>query len=172
MHNEQGFDWGSLIVGALYLVASFLAFNNPDMGIFSIILLFSIAIIMKGVFELAVNHRMSLATGHGSGWMVFIGIVDIILGLVFLFNFWLGFITLPFLFAFWFFMDSVSRLFLAFKYRETRNGRFWFNLVIGILGIILGILLLFNPFASLITMNYLLAFFFLMSGVAHVVQAF
>ncbi|HAP7645602.1 TPA: hypothetical protein IVV33_002984, partial [Enterococcus faecium] len=49
---------------------------------------------------------------------------------------------------------------------------YWFTIIVNILGILLGIFLLFNPISSALTLSFLVGFYFMLFGITHIVYAF
>ncbi|MZM07541.1 hypothetical protein GT958_09365, partial [Bifidobacterium pseudocatenulatum] len=75
-------------------------------------------------------------------------------------------------FAVWFIADSVFALLAADLAKGVSNGYYWFTVIVNILGIILGIMLLFNPISSALTLSFLVGFYFMLFGITHIVYAF
>ncbi len=126
---------------------------------------------IKGIFELFVRNRLKELTGYKGKMPLIIGIIDILVGVFFLFNIGAGVAALPFVFAVWFIADSVLALFTADLARGVSEG-YWFTIIVNILGILLGIFLLFNPISSALTLSFLVGFYFMLFGITHIVYAF
>lgn len=170
-HND-GFQWGPFILGVLSLILAFLAFNNPAVSIISVAILFGIGAILKGVFELFFRRRVRQFSGYSSGWLILLGVIDILIGVFFLFNLSAGVLALPVIFAFWVIFDSIGTLVIASAIRQHSNTQFWFTLIIGIIGLIIGFLLLFNPLSSYVAIASLVGLFFMIQGILNIVYAF
>ncbi|HAP9234537.1 TPA: hypothetical protein IWI47_001253, partial [Enterococcus faecium] len=56
--------------------------------------------------------------------------------------------------------------------RGVSEGYYWFTIIVNILGILLGIFLLFNPISSALTLSFLVGFYFMLFGITHIVYAF
>ena len=98
-------------------------------------------------------------TGYKGKTPLVVGIIDILVGIFFLFNIGAGVVVLPFVFAVWFIADSVFALLAADLAKGVSNGYYWFTVIVNILGIILGIMLLFNPISSALTLSFLVGFY-------------
>jgi len=79
---------------------------------------------------------------------------------------------LPYLFAFWLIFDSIGTLLTARPIRNFSNAQFWFTILIGILGIIIGFLLLSNPLSSYVAIATLVGIYFMLYGILNIVYAF
>ncbi|EOH91566.1 HdeD family acid-resistance protein [Enterococcus villorum] len=172
MNERKTVDWGSLLLGILFVFVSLMSFQDPVGNLVAIVLVFAIFAFLKGIFELFLRNCMKELTGYKGKMPLVIGIIDILIGIFFLFNIGAGVIALPFVFAIWFIADSVLALFTADLAKGISTGYYWFTVVINILGILLGIMLLFNPISSALTLSFLVGFYFMIFGINHIVYAF
>ena len=163
--TENGFNWWSLIVGIIYIILGILAFNNPLGSASFVIYLFAFAIAFKGIAQIIIRNRLKEYTGM-------IGIIDIIIGVFLFFNVTAGVIALPIVFAIWFIIDSVIALVSARAIRKYSKRNFWLIVILSIISIIIGIMLIFNPIASILTVAYLVGIYFTLNGLSYVIQAF
>ncbi|QQO08983.1 HdeD family acid-resistance protein [Breznakiella homolactica] len=156
--------WGYLLLGILLCVTALIAFRNPLSDIFSITILFGITAVLSGIWFIISNEGRTI--------QVIMGLIDILLGFLLLFNIPRGAIAVPFVFALWFILESVFRLSKLKYAKMVGTGFFWLSLVINILCILAGIALLFNPVATVITISFILGFYFMLAGVESIVYAF
>lgn len=170
--SRKGTDWGSLILGILFVLTALLSFQDPAGNLIAIVLVFAIFAILKGIFEIFARNRLKELTGYKAYAPIILGVIDVIIGVYFLFNLNIGVAALPFIFAIWFIFDSVFGLFTLDLAKAVSPGYFWFTLIVDILGIILGIMLLMNPLSSALTLSFLVGFYFMLFGITHIVYAF
>ena len=172
MNERKTLDWGSLILGILFVLVSLISFQDPVGNLVAIVVVFAIFAFLKGIFELFVRNRMKELTGYKGKMPLVIGIIDILVGIFFLFNIGAGVVALPFVFAIWFIADSILALFTADLAKGYSTGYYWFPVIINILGVVLGCILLFNPISSALTLIFLVGFYFMLFGINHIVYAF
>lgn len=170
--KRNSVDWGSLILGILFIITALLSFQNPAGNLIAIVLVFAVFAFLKGIFELFLRNRLKKLTGYKSYSTVILGLVDIIVGIYFLFHLNVGVAVLPFVFAIWFILDSFFGLFTLDLAKERSTGYYWFSLLINVLGILLGIVLFVNPLTSALTLSFLVGFYFMLFGISHIVYAF
>lgn len=170
--SKNGFNWWSLVIGIIYIILAFLAFNNPIEGASLVIYLFAFAVIFKGITQIMIRNRLKEYTGITNNWLIVIGIIDIIIGVFLLFNVTTGVLALPIIFAVWFIIDSVIALFSARGIRKYNKRNFWMIVILSLLSIVVGIMLIFNPIASILTVAYLIGIYFLLNGISYIIQAF
>lgn len=169
---KHGIDWGSLLLGILLIITSLIAFKNPASDLLAIVVVFAVFAIVKGIVEICIRNRMKNLTGFKVYVPIIVGVLDIIVGFYLLFNLEIGIVSLPFIFAIWFILDSFFGLLTLDFAKAVGTGYFWFSLVLNILGIILGVMLMFDPIISALTLSFLVGFYFMLYGILNVVYAF
>ncbi|WP_181189516.1 HdeD family acid-resistance protein [Bombilactobacillus bombi] len=173
MSRTQRFDWLSLIIGIFSVVVGVQILRNPVSGLISIMILLGAFSLVRGCYQLwlaAKIHQIMMRSRVG--WLIFSGVIDIILGLVFLFNFPLGLTTLIYILAFWFIIDGVAELSLAPIYRRVGKSYHWLIIILAILSIVAGITLLFRPLIGGVLIVSLAAVYFFMAGILEIIEAF
>lgn len=169
---NEGFQWGPFILGVLSLLLAFFAFNNPVISIFSVAVMFAVGAILKGIFELFFRKKLRQFSGYSSTFLIVIGIIDILIGVFFLFNLSSAILTLPILFGLWVIFDSIGTLTTASPIREFSTAQYWLTIVIGIFGIVIGFLVIVNPLSAYIAITTLIGIYFMLYGILNIVYAF
>lgn len=144
---DKSFSWSRLLMGIIFIVAALISFRNPLADLIFLAVVFGIIAISNGVW---------LITNRGdSNFKLFVGILDIVIGAIFLLNLGLSAAAIPYIFAFWFVVNAVANL-MAVRYaRLISTGFYWLTLIINILCIVIGISLLFNPITFALTVAFL-----------------
>lgn len=169
--DNRGFDWGSFIAGILMVVVAFVLLRHPAKGLHAFVLIFAIISIVQGLVWLAGYSRFR--EFFSRSWVALIsGILDIIIGILFLCSYDIGGLTIAYLFAIWFFVDSVVGIVFSWHLRDFSTGYFIFNLILNILSLIIAIFLIFNPVLAALSLVWLVALWLLVFGINEVVVAF
>lgn len=171
-NTERKFNWGYLILGILFIITSLIAFNNPESSLLAIAMMFGFTALFKGIFELVFRNRTKKIIGKHSILIMVMGIVDIIIGLLLLFDLGVTAMFIPYFFAIWFIWDSIGELVVAGYIKNESKSLYWFTIIMNILGVVLGIMLLFNPISSALTLAFLVGFYFMITGINYIVSAF
>lgn len=166
--TKKGFDWFSLIVGVLFIIAGIASFTRPDKTLHFLAIVAGIAFIFRGIYELWFRQRIGRILGESSGWLIFSAILDII----FLFQPGFGVLFIAIIFAIWFILDSITELLSAKFFKEFHRGYYWFIVILAILSLVLGVILLFSPLLSAITVVWLVSTFLIVFGIMKLIQAF
>lgn len=170
--ETKHFDWSSFVMGILFVLVALLSFRDPLSSLVAIVAVFAVFAILKGIFELFFRNRLKELTGYRGTMTLVLGIFDIVMGVFLFFNMNAGVAALPFVFAVWFMLDSIFGLFHLDLARNVSDGYYWFTLIINVLGILLGLMMLFDPITSALTLSFLVGFYFMMYGITHIIYAF
>lgn len=166
--------WVEIILGVLMVVLGIYTLVNPVMEtITAIVIVYAIAAIISGIADFVIYFRLERRGGFGSALMIISGILNIIVGILLLFNVGAGAWTLSILFPIWFIVRCIARL-ANLDFVKTFGSKFeyWVSLIANVLGIILGLIILFNPIASLLSIVYFVAFYLLLEGFSSLVAGF
>lgn len=170
--QKRGFDWFSLIVGILFILAGLASIMHPDGTLHFLAILVGIAFILRGIYELWFRQFVNRTLNQNSGWIIFAAILDIILGIIVLVYPGWGILYIAILFAIWFIVDSIIEIKAAKLFKEFHRGYATWLVVLGVISIIMGVILLFSPLLSAMTIVWLVSVMLMVFGIMHVVQAF
>ena len=158
------FDWSCLLIGVLFLFVALIAFRNPAANLEAITIVFAMAALFKGI--LLIRQR------GGSTLRLVVGILDVAIGVIFLFNLGFSMAIMPYIFAFWFIMTSIDALVYSWPLKLWNKGLYIFTLILNVLCVILGFFMVVNPLSSILTMSFLAGFYFMSAGIVSILLAF
>lgn len=169
-NNNRGFDWGAFIGGILLVVAGFLVMAYPDRSFKTFVFLFGVISIIQGVLWISAYAKFKDL--FGMSWLTILsGILDIIVGILFLASRSVGGIALAILFAIWFMTDSIVGIVFASHLKSFSTGYYVFSLILNIISLIIAIVMLFNPLIAAWTLVYVVAFWLLVFGFNEIIMA-
>jgi uncharacterized membrane protein HdeD (DUF308 family) len=171
MKEKRVIGWLELIIGVIFLISAFVSFVNPTSALKTFVILFGITAIMKGIGSIVGYFRIKHLSGMGIVLALVTGVLDILIGVLFLTNLASGVFTLGILFALWILLDSVTGLSNIGFLKDISTGMYWLYLVLNILSLIMGVLLLFNPIVAALTMSMIVGIYFLIFGVQFIIYA-
>ena len=168
MFNDHrwGFDWTEFMTGIVFLIAAYFVIKQPQAALLSLVFLFAIAAIISGVTTIGGYTKLRRETGLRANFALVFAIIDILVGLLFLFH------APTYVFAFWFLIDSIERLTVVSHLRVFGTGYFVLSLILDIISLALGILLVINPMIAVISFNVLVSFYFAVFGINAILIAF
>lgn len=163
--------WLLLIFGILLALLGIVMFATPGMNTVVMAYVVCILMIVYSIAEIAfyIAHRKSHAV---SGWLLADGIITAILGLLLLSMPGAQILTMSIMFAFWVLFTGVTRTSAAFAARDAGSSNWGWVLAAGILGILMGVWLLFDPLLAVVTIGFLLPVAFVVQGISAVAAFF
>lgn len=170
--SQRRFDWFSLFVGILFILGGFLSFSHPDRTLQLLSVIIGVVFLFDGIFELTIRRRFLKALNESPAWVVFLGVLNIILGIIFIFHPNFGTLYIAIIFAIWFILDSAMEFSVGRLFRGVSGGYYWLTIIFSILGIILGVVLLFSPAVSALTVVWIISVFLIIFGVLKIAQSF
>jgi uncharacterized membrane protein HdeD (DUF308 family) len=105
-----------------------------------------------------------------SGFLIFLGILTVIFGVIAIGSPLITGVAVAVFVGFLLLASGVARIVHALKSKQWGT-RFW-GTVIGLLGVVAGLLMIFRPLVGLVTMTMLLAIYFLVDGISEIIAAF
>lgn len=164
----HGFDPFELIIGVLSVIVSIISLRNPLSTFGSVVIIAGIVSIIVGLYKLFSVRPYA----ESKGWITVNAILDIIIGGLMLFNGVFGSLFVAIAFAIMFLTDSFTTLWAASFIKESNHGLYIWDIIISILGIILGIFLLLSPALSAISLSFMIAVLFMTFGIEMIVHSF
>ncbi|MEG2708915.1 MAG: DUF308 domain-containing protein [Vagococcus sp.] len=171
-YQQRGFDWGSFIIGILLVFVALYSFKSPITNLTAIVLVFAFSAITKGILQLIWRNRIKKYIDYSSSRLIFLGVINLLVGFILLVNMSASIIALPFVFAFWFILESIGEASLLPSIKKVSNSHFWLVLIACIINIVLGIFLLFKPLVAAFTLSWLVGTYFLVAGITYIVRSF
>lgn len=154
-----------LLTGILLIIAGIYSFFHPLAALAALALILGIVFIVAGVGYLA-----AFFAGGRSGWFLALGLLDILVGIVFVSNLRQTIAVLPFMFAFWCLFSGSVQISAAVQTRKIMPEMWLWPLISGIVGVIVGFWILFDPLAGAVAITILLGVYLLISGIASILE--
>lgn len=141
--GNQGIKWSSLIMGVLLLMLAVVIFTFPIENFYAITWLIGLFVLINGVIQIVYRRKAKALVGGNQNWILFMGIVDILFGLLVIFNVGASSAFFIYMFAFWFIFSSISGLFTFSGSGSLKLISVIFNL----LGIVFGVIYVVDALA-------------------------
>ncbi|HEY4327729.1 MAG TPA: DUF308 domain-containing protein [Mucilaginibacter sp.] len=153
--------WVFLLRGILFILVGIYMIAFPVSSLIALGFLFGLIIFFAGGAELmyAIQDRGA----DNRGWHLFIGIIDIILGIMLMIHVTASVTILGIIVGIWFIIRGFSLLSFS-----RAIGRSWMLVAGGILTILFGLLILFNPLFGATAIILWIAIAFIIVGVFNI----
>lgn len=173
MNRRTEFGWIELLEGILLILLGVISFLRPDGMLTGLIMLYGLVAILTGIADIVFYIKIDSHMGFGPTISLVTGILSVMAGFIFLIYPGAGKILLSILFPLWFIMHCISRLsHLNIVRFMTGRGYYCFTLIVNIVGIILGFVMIFNPYLTLLSAGYLAGLYLVLLGVDSIIAAF
>lgn len=165
-----------LIVGLLLTLLGIFTFVCPDSMLTGAIVIYGIIIISMGALDIVIYIKLSRFNGFGPMLPLITGILSVMCGVMLLANPNAGKWALTVLLPLWFISHCISGLSRIGLVRLFGSRPYYlFSLILNILGLMMGIFMIFSPALSFLTVrivSYMAAFYMVMFGAESVLAAF
>ena len=156
-----------LIKGIIMVLLAILIFMSPGDALMAYVLYIGIGFTIAGVVRIIQGFGLK-GKLENWGWVVFEGVMDIILGYILMAHPGMTVAILPFLIGFW---AAVYGLFLVIDGFSMKEGR-GIKIVSGILLFLLANVIMFNPLFFGLTMAIWVGIMLLFAGIYNVIAFF
>lgn len=160
--------WTFYVSGAILVIAGIFAVFNPFAAVVSAAVLMGAGLLLAGINE-AIAY-FSIKSSERPVWMLVMCGINLAMGVFFLLHVGMAIFTVTALAGIWVLLSGGIRTYLSFKMRSAAIDSWWIMLVSGILMILLGIVLLANPFAAVITVAAFMAISLIGVGVLTILE--
>ena len=155
--------WGLTLKGVLAVIFGIVAIFFTQSAILGLVLYFGLLAIFGGLFLIigAFAHKKA---NPNWGWWLFEGLLDIIFGVMVLAFPAISVQILILFIGLWALFIGVAQIVSSFSVVKEGSGR-WFVLINGLLSVIFGFLIVFNPFAGAIAITMIIGIFAVVYGI-------
>ncbi len=137
---------------------------HPLVSLLTFSFTIAFVLLVSGIFHI-VSYFSNRKAQHVSGWVLAEGILSTLLGVFLLFDQIEGAATLVLVFAMWVLFAGIMRTIGAFAAKQNNVQGWGWILTMGIIGIIVGFIALFNPVVSLVGIVFITGTFFIVEGI-------
>lgn len=153
-----------LILGIVYIAVGIWVIFTPVASYVALAIFFALAFLISGILGIiyAISNRQTIS---GWGWSLAAGIVELLIGILLIARIDLTIVTLALFVGFALLFRSIMAIFWSFEVKKMEVSGWGGLLALGILGVILAFILLWNPIlAGLTVVVYTSAAFITLGG--------
>jgi len=155
-----------ILTGIIFIISGIYIFRTPVDSYMTLATLFAIIFVVSGISEIinAISNRRF----QNWEWSLVEGLIDLLFGIILLSSPLLTATFLPVYFGFMIMLRSITGIGHALVIKKMGNKSWIGPLIIGILGVILSLLMIFNPAFGGLTIIYYTAISVIMFGVLQI----
>jgi uncharacterized membrane protein HdeD (DUF308 family) len=160
----------TLIVSILLLILSLFLIINPEALLNFLVILFGCITVLDGIIHI-ISYFSTSIEFRSFSFELIQGILGTILGFVFIFNPQIIISFLPFVIGAWIIVEGIIKFQFAFNVKGNETNNWVILLLLSILTIVLGFIIIFNPFGTAIAITTLAGVFLLISEVLNIIES-
>lgn len=153
----------------LVILALFLIFKPAESLNFIVILLGGI-LTLSGIIH-TISYFYTPSEFKTFSFELVEGIINIVIGLVFILKPELISGILPFIIGAWVVIEGIVRFQLSLNIKDIENSNWFILLLVSVLTISLGLIIIVNPFGAKITITALCGIFLLISEIINIIES-
>ena len=160
--------WILLLVGIIFLILAGKVMMHPAQSIMGLAIFIGWASLIAGVFQVGFSLSAKSIIRNWV-WRLFSGIINIIIGVIFLSHPALTAQILPFLVGFWMIFVGITTFFNGVQIQSSKITGGWFDKLLGIIIFIGGIWISYYPAAETAILIWLISITLMFYGIYFIV---
>ena len=166
MNRRSDIGWPELIVGIILIIIGVVIMRQPVGVLTWIVILCGVLAILSGIGDIVLYVKMEHFTWFGPIVSLITGILSVMAGFMLEAHAAAGFGALALILPILFIAHCISRL-SHLQYMKMHYGMTYYtiSLILNILGLLVGILLIFRPMITIFSMGVLVGVFLIIEGV-------
>lgn len=172
MRRRSAFGWLELAIGILLIGLGIWTFAEPDRALTGMAAVFGLAAVCMGIADIILFIRLERFIGFGPILSLIACILSVMSGIMLLAYPKAGALALALLFPIWFIAHCISRLSHLPRVRLVAgSGTYYLLLAINVVGLILGVMMLFSPFFTMSAIRCFAGGYLVLLGIDSVIVA-
>lgn len=164
LQNKTSRNIGQLFVSILLVFSGFYIFFNPMVAVMT-------SAVILGIFFIFMGVGYLIAFSHTKSYMLMaLGILDILVGLLFIGNLEASILTISIIFALWCLFIGIIQTTGAMELKDMGVKRWKWLCVSGVCAIFFAFLIFFYPIISILTISFLMGFYLILYGIFEFVR--
>ena len=166
MRRQSDIGWTELILGIVLIILGIFIIKQPVGIITWIVVLCGLIAVVSGIADIGLYVKMERFTGFGPIISLVTGILGVMAGFMLMVHPSAGTWAIAMLLPIWIIAHCISRL-SHLQYMKMHYGMTYYtiSLILNILGLFVGILLIFRPMITILSMGVLVGGFMIIEGV-------
>lgn len=150
--------FGHAVAGALMVVVGLFMWFNPAISLMALALYLGAALIIIGA------GYVTSSLEADNGWWTFVGVLDVLIGIVLVSNMGITAATLPIIFAIWCLAVGAAQIVSAYKFGRQDLPWGW-SMALGVLGVVFGFIIVEYPLIGTIAISTLMGLYMVIYGI-------
>ena len=172
MDRRSDIGWTELLVGIVLIILGIFVIKQPVGIITWIVVVCGLIAILSGIADIVLYVKMERFTGFGPVISLVTGILGVMAGFMLMVHPGAGTWVIAMILPIWIIAHCISRL-SHLQYMKMHFGSTYYtiSLILNIVGLIVGILLVFRPMVTIFSMGVLVGAYLILEGIECIVTA-
>ena len=172
MKRHTGYGWLELIEGILLMLLGILSIASPSGILRWFTFFYGVMATVTGITDIIFYAKTERYIGFAPCVALITGVLSVITGLAMMAYPHIGELVVTLLLPLWFIAHSVSKLCHLGFIRGLYRGRYFYvTLFINVIGLVVGVLMLFWPQIALFSVGFLVGTYLIILGIDSVISA-
>ena len=155
MRRRSEFNWLELLEGVLLILLGIFSFARPGSALTGVVIIYGLIAMITGIVDIVLYVRIERHTGFGPTISLISGILSVMAGVMLLCI-----------------AHCISRLsHLGLLRLLAGKASYYFTLIVNIIGIILGCLMICNPWFTLMSVDWIISLYLILLGIDSIILA-
>lgn len=164
------YEKNSILISIIMILISILLIINPTGVLNVVMIIFGLAILIDGILRF-ISYFKSEKESRVFSVELFMGIVEIMAGILVLIGKGIFISILPILIGIWIIVRSIMKLQISFNLKSADSERWILILISSIVSLLLGVLIILNPFGTVVTITVIAGIILLISSIIDLCQS-
>lgn len=172
MNRRSDIGWTELLIGIVLIFLGIFVIKQPVGIITWIVVVCGLIAILSGIADIVLYVKMERFTGFGPVISLVTGILGVMAGFMLMVHPGAGTWALAMILPIWIIAHCISRL-SHLQYMKMHFGSTYYtiSLILNIFGLIVGILLVFRPMVTILSIGMLVGAYLILEGIECIVTA-
>ena len=172
MNRRSDIGWTELLIGIVLILLGIFVIKQPVGIITWIVVVCGLIAILSGIADIVLYVKMERFTGFGPVISLVTGILGVMAGFMLMVHPGAGTWALAMILPIWIIAHCISRL-SHLQYMKMHFGSTYYtiSLILNIFGLIVGILLVFRPMVTILSIGMLVGAYLILEGIECIVTA-
>lgn len=162
-HFNKTARWTFYTTGGILIILGIILLLNPLFSAAALGICAGIGFLIAGLNNLVPYFSMR-DNPLRAKWLLPLGVIDLVIGALFITRIGLAAFTISTLLALWIFSVGVIRLWMSFQIKAAGNGKWWMTMASGALLLLCALTLFSNPFAAAFAVTFVAGIVLIMVG--------
>ncbi len=156
--------WLLLIVGIIFIILSVKVMMHPAESIMGLAFIIGWASLISGIFQIGFSISVKAIMKNWT-WRLFSGIINVVIGIIFLSHPAVTAKVLPFIFGFWMIFIGISTFFAGIRDQNSNVPVGWLEMLLGVIIFIGGMSITYNPVEEASMLVWFISFSLMFYGI-------